>query len=70
MKSFSLAKALTLGALVCFTLPVACGDDDDAAPTPAVGGAGGESPNTVGGMTAEAGAGGAAPMIATSFKSP
>jgi hypothetical protein len=62
MKSLSLAKALTFGALVCFTLPVACGDDDDTTPNSPVGGAGGESPNPPGGMTGDAGAGGAGPI--------
>lgn len=63
MKSFSFAKALTVGLLVCCALPVACGDDDDA-PTPAVGGdgSGGEPVNTNGGMS-EGGAGGAAPVM-------
>lgn len=61
MKSFSFAKALTLSALVCFSLPVACGDDDDdTTPNPPVGGAGGE-PATPAGGTSEGGAGGAAP---------
>jgi hypothetical protein len=55
MKSFSFAKALTFGALVCFTLPVACGDDDDKTPTPS-GGTAGEG---AGGAAGEAGAGGA-----------
>jgi hypothetical protein len=32
MKMFSFAKALALGTLVCLTLPVACGDDDDSSP--------------------------------------
>ena len=54
MKSVSLAKALTFGALVCFTLPVACGDDDDTTPA-ASGGAGGEASGAGG----DAGAGGA-----------
>jgi hypothetical protein len=59
MKSFSLAKALTLGTLLCMTLPVACGDDDDSSPvTPPANnaGAGGEP-------TSDGGAGGAAPSL-------
>jgi hypothetical protein len=56
MKSFSFAKALTLGCLVCLTLPVACGDDDDSGTTKP--GTGGE-PNA-GAPSTDAGAGGAA----------
>lgn len=29
MKAFSLSRALTLGCLLCLSLPLACGDDDD-----------------------------------------
>lgn len=59
MKSFSFAKALTLGCLVCLTLPIACGDDDDdTGPTnTGTSGAGGEP------ATSEGGAGGAAPAL-------
>ena len=65
MKSFSFARALTLGALVCFAMPVACGDDASTpTPTPAAGGdaAGGEPAQPAGGDAA-GGAGGAAPTI-------
>ncbi len=59
MKSFSFAKALTLGCLVSLTLPVACGDDDDSGnPKP---GSGGESAG--GGPSGDAGAGGMPVMI-------
>jgi hypothetical protein len=34
MKSFSFAKALTLGCFVCLALPIACGDDDEGTPKP------------------------------------
>jgi hypothetical protein len=54
MKSFSFAKAFTLGALLCMTLPVACGDDDDSS-TPA--------PTPVGGAAGEGGTGGEAPAM-------
>lgn len=58
MKSFSFAKALTLGTLICMTLPVACGDDDDSStPVTPSAGAGGEGPTT------EGGAGGMAPAM-------
>lgn len=63
MKNFSFAKALTLGTLLCFSLPVACGDDDDNTNpmnTPSGGSdAGGDSGNN----TPEGGAGGAAPAM-------
>lgn len=63
MKSFSFAKALTLGCLMCVSLPIACGDDETT-PTPNKGGsnAGGEAGG--GGLT-EGGAGGAAPAPMT-----
>lgn len=65
MKSFSFAKALTVGCLLSLSLPIACGDDDDSTPNNTAGtsstggdGAGGE-PGSNGGMSAAAGAGGA-----------
>jgi hypothetical protein len=58
MKSFSFAKALTLGCLVCLTLPVACGDDDDSGTTKP--GTGGESGSP---STGDAGAGGMAAVV-------
>jgi len=63
MKSFSLTKALAVGALVCFALPIACGDDESN-PTPAAGGdgSGGEPVQTNGGMS-EGGASGAPVML-------
>jgi hypothetical protein len=67
MKSFSFAKALTLGCLVALTLPVACGDDDDTSTTKP-GGTGGESAG--GAPSADAGAGGAAPAIVIPGTSP
>jgi hypothetical protein len=64
MKSFSFAKALSVVALVCFALPVACGDDDDdTTPNTPVGGAGGEPAANNGGDAPEAGAGGMATML-------
>ncbi len=60
MKSFSFAKALTLGCLVCLTLPVACGDDDSGTTTKP--GTGGE-PNAGAPSTGDAGAGGMAATI-------
>ena len=56
---FSFAKALTLGTLVCLTLPVACGDDDDngSTMTPSGGSDAGGEPN--GTPTPEGGSGGA-----------
>ena len=64
MKSFSFAKALSVVALACFALPVACGDDDDATPTTPVGGAGGEpAVNTGGDPTTDGGAGGTPTML-------
>ncbi len=62
MKSFSFVKALTLGCLVCLTLPIACGDDDDSTPTTkpsGSGGEGGESYGPAGGEKGELTAGGA-----------
>ncbi len=58
MKSFSFAKALTLGCLVCLALPVACGDD---ATSPSKPGTGGEP--SAGAPSGDAGAGGAAPIM-------
>jgi hypothetical protein len=57
MKSFSLAKALTLGCFVCLTLPVACGDDDDAPPKMTDGGSdgGGAGPAPSGGADDQGG---------------
>lgn len=57
MKSYSFAKALTLGCLVCLLLPVACGDDDDSPPGPS-GGSTAQGGESNGG---EAAAGGAKP---------
>jgi hypothetical protein len=64
MKSFSFAKALTVGCLLSLSLPIACGDDDDSTPNNTAGtsstggdGAGGEP--GAGGMSEAAGAGGA-----------
>lgn len=58
MKTFSFAKALTLGTLVLLALPAACGDDDDSpAPMPTAGAGSGGEPS------AEGGAGGAAPVM-------
>ncbi len=67
MKSFSFAKALTLGCLVSLTLPVACGDDDDSG-TPTKPGTGGESGG--GAPSTDAGAGGAAPALMIPGTSP
>jgi hypothetical protein len=59
MKSFSLAKAFTLGCIACLALPIACGDDETTPSKPSnVGDAGGEG----GGAMSEGGAGGAAPL--------
>lgn len=63
MKSYSFAKALTLGCFVCMLLPIACGDDDDSPPGPSKGGSsgsGGES-NGGDGPVDEGGAAGAKP---------
>lgn len=57
MQSFSFAKALTVGCLLCLTLPVACGDDDDSSPTKP--GTGGEPSGSAGQPSTDAGAGGA-----------
>lgn len=57
MQSFSFAKALTVGCLLCLTLPVACGDDDDSGTTKP--GAGGEPNGSAGQPSTDAGAGGA-----------
>jgi len=65
MKSFSFAKALTLGALACLAMPVACGDDASTPtpPTAAGGDASGGEPSQPGGGDAAGGAGGAAPIM-------
>jgi hypothetical protein len=57
MKSFSFAKALTLGCLVCLTLPVACGDDDDGPGKPNGGSAnnGGAGATDAGGPSEDGG---------------
>jgi hypothetical protein len=63
MKSTSLAKALTLSSLICFALPVACGDDDDNSPStkPEAGSnAGGQA--GAGQVPGDAGAGGGAQL--------
>jgi hypothetical protein len=65
MKAFSFPKALTLGCLLCLSVPVACGDDEsNPKPTPSDAGAGGEVSGT-GGVpsTTEGGAGGDGPML-------
>jgi len=58
MKSFSFAKALTVGCLLCLTLPVACGDDDDDS-GPSKPGSGGEPSGIAGQSSTDAGTGGA-----------
>lgn len=66
MKSFSLAKALTLGCLVCLALPIACGDDETTPSKPNGGSdAGGEAGSgaNVGGGVSEGGAAGAATAL-------
>jgi len=62
MKSSSFAKALTLGCVLCLSLPVACGDDEsNPKPGPGDAGAGGEPAGGGGVPASEGGAGGAAP---------
>lgn len=69
MKMFSFAKALTLGTLVCLTLPVACGDDDDSSPVNPGNnaGAGGDSGEAGSGPTG--GTGGSVSLPGTSTTS-
>ena len=67
MKSFSFAKAFTVGCLVVLAFPVACGDDETNPPAKAGSDAGGEAgagPSDKGGGPAvDGGAGGAAPVM-------
>jgi len=65
MKSFSFPKALTLGCLLCLSVPVACGDDESnpPKPSPSDAGAGGEVTGTGGLPSVDGGAGGAGPAI-------
>lgn len=64
MKSFSFAKALTLGCLVCLTLPVACGDDDDGKPnTPSGGSANGGAGTADAGSASDDGGASGAPGL-------
>lgn len=67
MKSFSFAKALTLGCFVCLSFPIACGDDDDDVPNKPNGGSGGAGASDAGGGPSDDGGtpgtdGGAAPL--------
>lgn len=65
MKSFSFAKTLTLGCLLCLSVPVACGDDETNPPSKAGSDAGGEAGAGVGGVpsTSDGGAGGAPALM-------
>lgn len=67
MKSFSFARALTVGCLLCVALPIACGDDETTPTKPGAAGsnAGGE-PGAAGGPgepVTMGGAGGAASVM-------
>lgn len=63
MKSFSFAKAFTLGSLLCLALPVACGDDETNPPAKAGSDAGGEAGAGTGAAPADGGAGGAPAIV-------
>src|SRR5689334_10786384 len=74
MKSFSFGKALVLGSMFCFAVPIACGDDEPAKPSTSDGGeangGSGATGNEGGGGTVQptaggdaGGAGGAATML-------
>jgi hypothetical protein len=63
MKSFSFAKVLTLGCVLCLSLPVACGDDETNPPAKAGSDAGGEAGAGLGGGSAADGGAGGAPAL-------
>jgi hypothetical protein len=64
MKSFSLARAFTLGCLACLALPIACGDDETTPSKPNGGNAAGEGGGggSGGSGMSEGGAAGATPL--------